>query len=121
MENIESRTESGSGMSSRSSGVWIGKPSQWSWKTKGASSTSVSSTISRIAGTGTDVGFSAAMIRPSRATSCALPPVWPRGGRRSTQRSAPPSVTVKVRLDRPTDSTRKPTESTVMPTRSAIH
>src|SRR5699024_10459500 len=54
-------------------------------------------------------------------TSCALPPVWPRGGRRSTQRGAPSRVMVYVRFDRPTDRTWNPIESGSTPWRAAIH
>ena len=41
------------------------------------------------------------MIRCSRAMSWAVASTWPSGGRRNTKRWPSPSVTAKVRLDRP--------------------
>ena len=52
-------------------------------------------------GTGTAVRPTAAMIRCSRAMSCAVASTWPSGGRRSTNRRPSAPVTRNVRFERP--------------------
>ena len=52
--------------------------------------------MAALAGTGTPVPASAAMMPPSRSMSCAVASTWPSGGRRSTHCSPAASLTRKV-------------------------
>ena len=84
MSPSATRRRAPTGISSAMVGDVTARPSTSSIATTGTSATSGSERTPRMRGTGTAVSARAAMMRPSRATSCADDASAPIGGRRTT-------------------------------------